>query len=132
MIDYTYAGLMHSGDYGTHMHADILDRWQQPGDQTDVPRLENGYDFANRRSDRFLMDKTYLSVQNVNISYTLPKELIAQMGAGFKSIRIFAQGDNLFLFNELQGMNPQESFSGVTDYLYTPAKTFSFGANVKF
>ena len=132
MLDYTYMRMMHSGDYGTHMHADIKDRWQQPGDQTDVPRLENGYNFANGRSDRFLIDKSYLNINNVSISYNIPSKLLSQLGIGMKSLRIFAQGDNLYLFNKLQGMNPQESFSGVTDYQYTPAKTISFGANVKF
>jgi len=132
MLDYTYMRMMHAGDYGTHMHADILDRWQQPGDETDVPRLENGYDFANRRSDRFLIDKSYLNIKNVSLSYTLPNRLLSRLGIGMKNLRIFVQGDNLYLFSKLQGMNPQESFSGVTDYQYTPAKTISFGANVKF
>ena len=132
MLDYAYMRMMHAGDYGTHMHENIKDRWQEPGDVTGVPRLENGYDFANQRSDRFLIDKSYLNIKNVRLGYTLPKSLLSNLGIGVKSLRIFAQGDNLYLFSKLQGMNPQESFSGVTDYQYTPSKTISFGANVKF
>src|SRR5690606_24075660 len=39
--DGNYAALMHTGSYGTHWHKDILNRWQKPGDVTDVPRVQN-------------------------------------------------------------------------------------------
>ena len=132
MLNYTYMRMMHAGDYGVHMHENIKNRWQQPGDKTDVPRLENGYDYANERSDRFLIDKSYLNIKNVRLGYTLPQSLLSNLGGAIKNLRLFVQGDNLYLFSEMQGMNPQESFSGVTDYQYTPARTISFGADVKF
>jgi len=133
MLNYTYSGLMHPGDYGTNWHTDIKDRWQEPGDQTDVPRLENGYDDANYPSDRFLIDRSYLNIKNVRLAYTLPENLYNQIGLDLvKEVKVYVSGSDLYLFSEMQGMNPQESFAGITDYRYTPTKSITFGANIKF
>ena len=80
------------------------------------------------------IDKSYLNIKNVRLGYTVSNDLLSSLGLSntLKSLRLFVQGDNLYLFSEMQGMNPQESFSGVTDYQYTPARKISFGANVKF
>jgi hypothetical protein len=37
--DGVYSSLM-SASFGQSLHIDIEDRWQQTGDQTDVPRLD--------------------------------------------------------------------------------------------
>jgi hypothetical protein len=133
MLNYTYSRLMHAGDYGTNFHANIKDRWQEPGDQTDVPRLENGYDDANYPSDRFLFDRSYLNIKNVRLSYNVPRNLFSQMGLDLvKQFQVYVSGNDLYLFTNLQGMNPQESFAGITDYQYTPTKTIMVGANIKF
>lgn len=133
MLDYTYANLMHSGDYGTNWHSNIKDRWQEPGDETDVPRLENGYDDANYPSDRFLIDRSYLNIKNVRLSYNVPPKLLKQVGLDLvKKFQVYISGNDLYLFSEMQGMNPQESFAGVTNYQYTPTKTIMVGTNIKF
>jgi len=133
MLDYTYQNLMHSGDYGTNWHANIKDRWQEPGDQTDVPRLENGYDDANYPSDRFLIDRSYLNIKNVRLSYTVPKQLLSRLGLDLvNKFQVYISGNDLYLFSNMQGMNPQESFAGVTNYQYTPTKTIMVGTNINF
>mgnify|MGYP006281688849 CR=1 FL=1 len=133
MLDYTYRRLMHAGDYGTNFHTNIKNRWQEPGDQTDVPRLENGYDDANYTSDRFLIDRSYLNIKNVRLSYTVPEELLQRVGLDLvRQFQVYVSGNDLYLFSELQGMNPQESFAGVTNYQYTPTKTIMVGTNIKF
>jgi hypothetical protein len=51
--DGVYAGMM-SPAFGQSMHSDIHNRWQQTGDQTDVPRLDYGRtgDFYSASSGR--------------------------------------------------------------------------------
>ncbi len=133
MLDYTYSRLMHAGDYGTNFHTNIKDRWQKPGDETDVPRLENGYDDANYTSDRFLIDRSYLNIKNVRLSYTVPQKLLKRAGLGLvRKFQVYVSGNDLYLFSKMQGMNPQESFAGVTNYQYTPTKTIMVGTNIKF
>ena len=49
-----------------------------------------------------------------------------------KALRIFATGDNIFMFNKLAGMDPQYNFSGGTSWAYTPTRTFSLGLDINF
>jgi len=51
---------------------------------------------------------------------------------GFESVRIFGTADNLAVFSHLDGMDPQYSLSGTTNYVYTPSKAISIGIDVKF
>ena len=58
MYDSNYASLMHSGNnYGSALSTDILNRWQKPGDITDVPRLDiNRNTQSTAASDRWLVE----------------------------------------------------------------------------
>ncbi len=130
MYDNAYLTLMHSGRYGSHWHSDILDRWQQPGDQTDVPRVENGNPNLNGFSTRHLFDMSYFTIKNVTVGYNVPRALTQQIGIA--DLRIFAQADNLAIFSTEPGMNPQASFAGAGDHSYFPVRTITFGANLQF
>jgi len=105
-----------------------LRRWQKPGDITDVPRVEIGQSYAV--TDRYLIDASYFAIKNITLGYTLPRSIISK--AGLTNVRVFTSVDNLALFTHLDGMDPQYSFSGATDYTYSPNKTWSFGIEVKF
>ena len=129
IYDGTYASLMHAGNYGNASHVDILDRWQKPGDITNVPRL----DFAQltpftAQSDRWLVDASFFSVKNVTFSYNLPASLTQK--AGMKGARVWISGENLLLLNARTGLDPQGSFAGTTDNVYTPSRIVTFGINV--
>lgn len=130
MYDNAYLTLMHEGRYGTHWHRDILDRWQQPGDITDVPRLENGNSDLNGFSSRHLFDMSYISIKNVTLGYNVPRQFVNQYG--ISNMRLFVSGDNLITFNEKEGMNPQHSFAGAGNHDYFPVRTITFGANLQF
>lgn len=131
VYDGSYASLMHSGDYGRAIHVDILDRWQKPGDITDVPRLDNSkLTQFGAQSDRFLVDASFFSIKAVTLSYNLPAS-IAQR-AGLKSARIWLSGENLLLLNARTGLDPQGSFAGTTDNVYSPSRISTLGINVSF
>jgi len=130
MYDGSYAALMHGGAYGTHWHKDILNRWQQAGNNTDVPRLQNGLTQLTAQSSRFLTDASFVNIKNVTIGCTLPKNILSK--AGIQSARIFLTGDNLKIFSKRTGMDPQQSFAGVSDYTYVPNKTFTVGLSLQF
>ena len=48
------------------------------------------------------------------------------------NVRVFGSIDNLALFSHMQGMDPQYSIKGETDYSYAPNKTYSFGVEINF
>jgi hypothetical protein len=71
VLDNAYAGMMHSGRYGSSWHPDILNAWKAPGDVTDVPRLENGnVDLVQTQSSRFITDASYLALRNPVLDIT--------------------------------------------------------------
>ncbi|UFH36847.1 SusC/RagA family TonB-linked outer membrane protein [Flavobacterium acetivorans] len=131
--DGAYAGLMGSGQAGSNnWHVDIQDRWQKPGDVTNVPRLSNGKDpNVNSSSTRFLTKSDYISLNNVRIGYTLPKQFVTKIG--LSSLNFFVSGDNLWLSSKRTGFNPSTSEAGSSDtYRYSPLSTISYGVRVKF
>lgn len=127
ILNTDYSGLMHGGDRaGTNWHTDILNRWQKPGDVTDVPRLGTVQELnSNGQSSRFLVDASYLRLRNVTLGYTLPKTL--QDKVGLKNARIFVQGDNLWTAFKTKGLDPEQSIDGITDNRFPAQKTFSVG-----
>lgn len=131
--DSGYATLM-SNDVvgGNNWHTDIFNRWQQPGDITDVPRLDNNYtQNVNAQSTRFLTKTDFLALNNLRLGYDLPSDFLQNTGIAEASI--FATGDNLFLFSKRDGFNPATAIDGSSDmYRYSPLSTFTVGVNLKF
>src|SRR5690606_41255885 len=72
--DATYASLMTADPDGNAVHKDILNRWQKPGDITDVPRMDNVASAqTNGQSDRWLVDASYLNFRSFNLIYSVPR-----------------------------------------------------------
>ncbi|MEO6228866.1 MAG: SusC/RagA family TonB-linked outer membrane protein [Ferruginibacter sp.] len=123
-----YASIMHRGSPGTAWSTDILDRWQKPGDVTNVPRLQNAISGQDGASSRWLVDGSYLNIKNITLSYTVPKNLANRMHIG--GLQIFGNIDNAWLYTVQKGLDPQRSFTGTSDASYTPFRTVNVGFNV--
>lgn len=130
IYDNSYASLMAVGGYGSAFHSDILNRWQKPGDITDVPRLDqvNTANFNAGTSDRWLVDGSSLTIRTATLNYNLPKSLSSKMFV--QNARIYASGENLHIFAARKGMNGAQQFNGVTSNTYTPARVLSLGLNL--
>ncbi|WP_375437710.1 SusC/RagA family TonB-linked outer membrane protein [uncultured Hymenobacter sp.] len=118
-----------------------LDRWQQPGDQTDVPRLttnaaSNNYGgVVQNLSDRYLEDGSFLRLRTLTLGYTVPKEVVGR--AHLNSLRVYVQAANLFTITPYSGLDPEiNSQSGVQnskniDWATVPQpRTFQVGVTV--
>ncbi|MDY0987475.1 TonB-dependent receptor [Flavobacterium sp. CFBP9031] len=132
MYDTNYAVLMHTGNnYGSAFSTDILNRWQKPGDITDVPRLDvNRNTQSSAASDRWLKGSDYLSLRQINLSYKMPKEFISKLEIDNASVYI--NGENLLLFTKRQGMDPTQTFNGTTQNRYIPSRVITLGLNLNF
>jgi TonB-linked SusC/RagA family outer membrane protein len=130
MYDSNWAGLMHPGSFGTAWSTDILDRWQKPGDKTNVPRLQNSYTAAFSPASRYLTNASFISLRNVTLSYSFPLSIASALDMSM--LRVFATGDNLGLISKRKGMDPQQSFAGTADFTYVPSRIISFGVNLTF
>jgi hypothetical protein len=116
--------------------ARILNRWQTPGDITNIPKLTRGsqIDFSQDNS-RFLSDGSYLRLKNVTLGYNLPTKLIEK--AKLRSVRFYASAQNLLTFTNYNGPDPEVSVfadtntAGGTDFLTQPQnRLLTFGINI--
>ena len=137
MTTYSIGGLMYDGLYtgsmnpmytGNTWNKNALRRWQKPGDVTDVPRA--GINAKYTASDAYLIDASYFAIKNITLGYTLPASASKKLGVSL--LRVYVTLDNMAMFNYLDGMDPQYSFSGSTDYVYSPNKTYTIGLNLNF
>jgi TonB-linked outer membrane protein, SusC/RagA family/TonB-dependent outer membrane receptor, SusC/RagA subfamily, signature region len=129
--DYNYQVLMHTGSQtATNWHTDILKAWTPTNTKTDVPRLRYSESYSQTAtSDRFLVNASYLNVQNVNVGYTLPKSLTER--ANIESVRVYVSGDNLFLLSARRGFDPRQFLMGYSQPEYAfPIRTVSGGVTI--
>lgn len=93
---------------------DQLDRWQNPGDVTDVPEARLGYSNGdNTRSSRYISDGSYLRLKNVTLAYDLPASWFKK--SGVRSLRLYATGTNLLTFTKYKGWDPEVTADYVAD-----------------
>jgi len=113
-------------------------RWQQEGDQTNIPRLIRNDPNGNRRdSDRFAEDGDYLRLKTVTLGYQIPKNLLDKIG--IQSLEVYATGYNLITITDYSWFDPEVNiFDGSntalgTDFLTFPQpQSLIFGINVGF
>lgn len=132
VLDNAYSGLMHSGSYGSSLHPDILNAWRQPGDITNVPRLENGNpNLVRTQSDRFLTDASFWSLKNVNLGYNFNDNTTDALG--LDNLRLSITGENLYLKSERDGLDPQYNLAGTPPGDdFSPPRIVSLGLNLSF
>ncbi|HRE67306.1 MAG TPA: SusC/RagA family TonB-linked outer membrane protein [Cyclobacteriaceae bacterium] len=129
VYDGAYASLMGSGGFGSAKHVDILNRWRNPGDITNVPRMDDGRtaDY-NGTSDRWLINASYLNIRSVTLAYNLPTAWANKLF--LSRAQFYVSGENLLMKSKRSGMNVQESYAGTTSNVYSPAKSLVFGASI--
>ncbi|WP_167615361.1 SusC/RagA family TonB-linked outer membrane protein [Maribellus sediminis] len=130
IYEQVYRSLGNPTYIGTNYADKVLRAWRQPGDVTDVPRIQNGTGFSRIATDSDLLDASYFSIKNITLGYTLPKAFLQRIG--IQSVRAYVTVDNVALFSHLDGMNPQYNFTGSTNFAYTPDRTSLLGIEVKF
>ena len=104
----------------------LYDRWQKPGDITDIPR----YGVTPQFDDRFLENASFLRLKNVSLSYILPQQLMRKTNF-FNSARVYVQGQNLLTFTGFSGLDP-ESTANVYKAQYPMSRQFTFGVELSF
>jgi TonB-linked SusC/RagA family outer membrane protein len=131
--DANYSYLMSNGKAGANSyHVDMRNRWMQPGDITDVPRLYSNENIrANSTSTRFITSTDYLALNNIRLGYSIPSKYLSNMG--LSSVNLWVSGDNVFILTARDGYNPTTSLTGGTDrYTYNPISNYTLGVRVKF
>ena len=123
--DNVYASLM-SPSFGQSVHSDMQKRWQNTGDQTDIPRLDYGRsgDFYGA-SSRWLISATSLTVNNINLGYNFHSSALQRLHLA--GLQTYISIENAYQFSARKGMNVLQSFNGTTGDVFLPRRVYSFG-----
>lgn len=105
---------------------------------TNMPRpntTANGKEDANTVSDRYIEDGSFLRIQNVGLSYTLPKRYTDKMK--MSNFRVSFNVQNVATFTKYSGLNPEVANSnaicqGVDAGSYPLPRQFVVGLNFDF
>lgn len=121
------------GSYGENFTEYVYkNRWQKPGDVTNVPRLE-AFGDSQMHSSQFLMNGDYVKLRNITLGYTLPTELTQKIY--ISRLRIYAQADNLYTWgsSNYRGFDPSSvGADGIQWWNFPNPRNIVFGANVSF
>lgn len=114
----------------------VNNRWEKPGDHTDIPRASLIFENYLQNSSQFIENASFFRIRTVALGYTIkPKSTKV-----FTSLRLYAQVQNLHVFTKYYGFDPEVSSNGGdspetagVDYAaYPQARTITFGVNFNF
>jgi TonB-linked SusC/RagA family outer membrane protein len=106
---YLYAN--DGGYYYDNKLASVMNRWQKPGDITNVPRASADDESGSRMvSSRSIENGSYVRLQELTLGYTLPEKLSGAAGA--RNTQIYISGRNLHTWTKYSGYNPDVNSAG--------------------
>ncbi|MCF0176854.1 MAG: TonB-dependent receptor [Bacteroidales bacterium] len=118
-------------DTGLNWHKDILKAWSPENKGSNIPRLMYEDQNQNATSDRFLMDASYLNLQNISMSYNFPSKMVNAMK--LSRLKVYMQAQNVWYWSRRRGFDPRQSYNGgTTSANYSPVRTVSFGLEIQF
>jgi TonB-linked SusC/RagA family outer membrane protein len=123
--------------YPVNQLATVLNRWEKPGDVTNMPKSDR--DNLNHNSDvssRFVENGSYLRLKSTTLGYDFPASVCSKIKA--QKIYVYVTGENLLTFTKYSGFDPEVSAYGVgiapgVDFgSYPQSGSFMFGINLTF
>lgn len=137
---YNSGGKFQSGNarYEDNQTRDQLNRWQNPGDITNVPQARMYQTNGQQDSSRYLEESDFIRLRNLTFGYTLPISVTEKFKVD--RLRVYFTGVNLLTFTDYSGYDPESTYDdlggsnvqrGITFYSAPPAKTFTIGLNIE-
>ena len=118
---------------GKNQTTEVLDRWQVPGQITDVPKA--GFDLRN--STYFLEDGSYLRVKDISLSYDVPRKVLKPLH--LTRLMPYVSATNLLTITSYSGMDPEVNqygnsgaVQGIDWGTYPMCRSFVVGMKVEF
>ena len=106
---------------------------------TIMPRLstESGVNKNNRVSDAYVEDGSYIRLQNIALSYTLPRKWLSHIF--LNNVKLYCNVQNVFTITKYNGFDPEVGsmrgnalLNGVDYSRYPSPRIYTFGVNVQF
>jgi TonB-dependent starch-binding outer membrane protein SusC len=122
------------GMAGINQPVDVMNRWQHPGEETNVQRFVSVYSEGGTSEDALFdqlresnynsVDASFVRLKTISLSLRLPAKWLTQIGS--QEGRIFVQGQNLLTLTDFDGLDPETGFG------LPPLRMFTLGAQLKF
>lgn len=133
---YNFSEFYMAGSKLTNQYRYMLDSWHPVRNpNSDIPRAGAKGDAA-LASDFMIHDASYLRLKNVSLSYTLDCH---RFGLPVKDMTFTVSGENLYLWKNYNGFDPDVSTSGTSSTLrrldigaYPKARTVIFSIQVRY
>jgi TonB-dependent starch-binding outer membrane protein SusC len=111
---YNYLQFFDSPGAMSNQPVEVLQRWQQAGDQSSTQQFsaigegsEKYVDYIF--SDKAISDASFIRLKNVSLSWQLPDRWMEKMK--MTKLRIYVQGQNLLTFTKYVGLDPETQSS---------------------
>ncbi|MDO5510410.1 MAG: SusC/RagA family TonB-linked outer membrane protein [Weeksellaceae bacterium] len=114
---------------GYNVSADLLNAWTPENPNANMPALANTNQSFDGDSDRYLYDASFVRLRNVQVGYSVPGRLLRNTFV--KQFTVFAQGENLAVWSDWRGFDP-EGYQSTALGVYPNPRTISFGFNARF
>lgn len=119
-----------AGFFNQNTSTIALNRWQKPGDITDVPKVgQNIYAYLAQNNFIFSTGAysraTYARLQNANLAYAFSGGFIDRLH--IHSLSVFARGENLLTISSYKGgLDPENLYAGALP----PLRVLTAGLNI--
>jgi len=114
--------------------------WKKPGDIVKYANLNDLSQRVTFDTDKYLEKGDYLSLRDITIGFSLPANVASKLR--MSSVRLFAQGTNLWLGTNFKGLPEVGEPNGETTTGFTPGlynlyaqpqlRAYTFGVDVRF
>lgn len=131
-VDTRLAGaLTEMGNYEGFTHEIFTNNyWTPERPDARFPRVIK-YDLRNvATSDRLVIDGSYLRLKNVQVAYTIPKDLTERLR--IQRLRLYVSGTNLLTFSKLNEWDLDPEVQSGRSVHFPQTSVYSFGINLQF
>ena len=117
-------------------HEDLMGRWRQPGDVTNIAKVVSGTGATNiaaSSSTRWLLSSNMIELSNINLSYKIPSKFLKTKN--ITDATIYFSADNALMISAKRGMYPRRSFQSgyiANGDVYAPSRVISLGLSLTF
>ncbi|MCH5217660.1 MAG: TonB-dependent receptor [Muribaculaceae bacterium] len=118
---------------GKNQITKVLDRWQIPGQITDVPKAN----WNIKNSTYFVENGSYLRIKDITLSYNFSGKWMQKLG--ISQLQPYVTLNNIVTFTKYSGMDPEVNQWGASGAVqgidwgtYPHCKSYVFGLNIDF
>ena len=123
-LDYNKGTVMNSGRNLLRVEAN---RWRKPGDDTDVPKYENGRtEYIYQLFDIRFEKGNFLKCNNISLGYNLPPDLCRKLR--LTRARVNLNMFNVFTLTKFRGIDPETK----QHFTYPSARSYKLSVSVGF